>query len=630
MRAYGPLVRRIRQIEGQLRDVPDRGLADRAGRLRVGLAARPSDAEYQSEAFALACEAIRRVVGLEPYGVQVLAGLVIAEGHIAEMHTGEGKTLAAVPPAVFRVLCGQKVHVATANQYLADRDFELLEPVYRLLGIRCGALHADAQPAQKRAAYRSEVTYGPGYEFGFDYLRDQLALLENPPQRLGQRFRRHLRGRPEVAVPILQPEREFAILDEVDSVLVDDARTPLILCGARDQQMPPEEAAAFLKADQLAVQLTPGRHFGMDRKKRHIWLTQSGLAKAQTARNFMPALRLHRPWQVYLENALFARYFLRRDVHYVVDGEAIQLVEETTGRIFADRSWRGGLHQAVQAKERLPITYENQSLARISRQRFYQLYQTLSGMTGTALEAAGEFWQLYRLRVLPIPLNRPSRRRELPAECFAEQGAKWQAVVEEIRRVHATGQPILVGTRSIRNSELLSELLKQAGVPHEVLNGKQDAEEAELVARAGQLGAVTVATDMAGRGTDIKVHPDALALGGLYVIATERHESRRVDRQLIGRCARQGEPGMYRFFLAADDDLIQTYAPQIVPKLQRVAAAGPSAATSFQDAVDRVQRRAEKLARAQRLRLYQFDRWLEGATETLTRPTPLKDNPVPF
>ena len=472
------------------------------------------------------------------------------------MQTGEGKTLTAALPVFILGLRGEGVHLATVNSYLAERDCEEVRPILERLGLSVGLIGDDDSPDTKRAAYACDVTYGTGYIFGFDYLRDQLTLRERLTERGRQRFRDTLRG--ESAAPqTMQRGLAVSLVDEIDSVLIDDAATPLVLAGAADGESP--DADVHRAARDLALALRQDEDFTIDKLENRIEFTAAGADHVHADNIPIPSRLLIRPWRDYVEAALRAEYLFERDVHYIVRDEEIQLVDQTTGRIHSERQWRGGLHQAVQALEGVPIKAETDTLARITRQRFYQKYRGLGGMTGTAAGGERELWEMYQLRVVRIPTNRPNKRILEPELAFSTAEAKWQAITDEVQRVHQENRPVLVGTRTIATSQLLGELLQSRGIPFRILNGKQDAEEAEIIAAAGQAGAVTIATNMAGRGTDIRLSDAARAAGGLHVIATEHHDSVRIDRQLAGRAARQGDPGSARFFAAADDQIIRQF-----------------------------------------------------------------------
>jgi preprotein translocase subunit SecA len=565
---------------------------------------------------ALVVEAARRTLGINYYDVQLLAGLALARGLIAEMQTGEGKTFVAAFPAFVRSLDGRGVHVMTVNAYLAERDYTLMAPLYELLGLRVGYLRPQADRAEKKQAYADDITYGPGYEFGFDYLRDQVALMGSRQPRLGEGLRDRLAGRQSPATMTMQRGHRFAVVDEIDSVMLDEATTPLLLSDGLPGDAP--NAATFRLARDQVSRLQADRDYVLDRKARAVKLTPAGQQQILLHARQVAATGLDRPWPTYVEQALHAQLIFRRDVDYVVRDGKLLLVDENTGRIFEDRSWRDGLHQAVQAKEQVPITTENRPIAQISRQRYFRLYDGLCGMSGTVTGAEREFHRVYGLSVVTIPTWKPCRRRMGPTRFFAHESAKWSAIVGEIERRHATGQPILVGTWSIQNSETVAQLCAARRIPYQLLNGKQDVEEAEIVAQAGQVGMVTIATNMAGRGTDIKLGPAATERGGLHVIGTERHESPRVDRQLAGRAARQGDPGSCQFFVSADDYLLRQHARALARRMQGLGGADGEIHTPLARTLVQVQQRAERRNCERRRQVLAHTDWLEDVLAKLS------------
>ncbi len=606
-------IARIRDTATPLRHVSSRRLKEVYAALRERAEV---DGLLHPEVFLLgmtaAYEAARRVLGIEFYDVQLLAGLALSRGLIAEMQTGEGKTFSAGLPTVLHALTGP-VHVMTVNAYLAERDFELMQNFYEALGLSAGCLRADADPEQKKAAYQCDITYGPGYEFGFDYLRDQLAAFSTTRSRLGDAFRRTMRGLPEATPDTIQPVRNFAVIDEADSVLIDEAGTPLLLSGAGGNPAP--NAAVYQFALGVAASLEEDEDFLLDRSNGRIQLTSDGARRIEKAGTEAAQHGLHRPWIDYVQQALHAAHFLQQDVDYVVRDGEVQLVDQDTGRIFADRSWRNGLHQAVQAKEGVTVTEESQPLARISRQRYFHLYNGACGMTGTAAGSEDELWNVYGLGVASIPTHRTSRRKMLPPRFFGTEEAKWQAIAAEAARIHQTRQPLLIGARTIEISQQIAALLTEAGTPHTLLNGSQDEVEADIVAGAGQQGAVTVSTNMAGRGTDVKLGPGVEELGGLYVIAVEPHESPRVDRQLTGRCARQGDPGVAALFVSADDAVLQKYAPKAAAMMKGQGVAELTG--DFSRHVIAAQNAAARDGRERRQQMSAHNDWLEDVLEQI-------------
>ena len=562
------------------------------------------------EAIALIAEAVRRSHGIVAYDVQLHAGHVLAAGHLGEMATGEGKTLVALLPAFCFALEGRGAHVATVNSYLAERDREFARAPFDRLGMSVGLLVEKAAKSDKRKAYASDVTYGVGTEFGFDYLRDQLAI-----RALGEvrpRFHELLTGCAPRPADVVQRGHAFAVIDEADSVLIDEARSPLIVAiGARNPHATPQ---MFHLADRIAAGLRADSDFTRDPHSHRLTLTSDGTRRALDGLTDDVLPHLQRLWQETIEQALHARHRLKRDVQYVVRDGKVVIVDEFTGRLCPDRTWSDGMHQAVEAFAGVTVTEENSSEATITRPAYFRLYEKICGMTGTAREAAAELRECYGLASTYIPLHRPSRRVLLPDRVFSNRDAKLDAVVREIAARHATGQPVLVGTRTIENSEALAARLAPQGVPFRVLNAKQDADEAVIVEQAGEPDRITIATNMAGRGAHIPVPEESLRAGGLHVIGIERHESARIDRQLIGRCARQGQPGSAQFFLALDDDLLVRHAPDFAPPAANAdGELPPNVAAHFL----RVQLKVEAADRLQRRQLAHYDQWLDELKQAL-------------
>ena len=554
-------LREVRSLGGELRAMSSARLATHAASLRelaMTSGLRP-DVSLLPASFALANEALRRVYGFELYDVQLLAARALIDGAIAEMQTGEGKTFAALPAAVWGGLQGRGVHVSVPNSYLAGRDHAQLQPVLELAGLSAGLLPERAPVSAKRTAYACDVTYGSGYEFGFDYLRDQLTLRKSMGAELGSVILRQLAGRDQespATVETCQRGLFFAIVDEADNVLIDDAMSPLILAEAQSGEATDRDAVFVARNVALTLRDEHIRETGT----QQLELTEAGREYVHRSDVDCPVDQLLRPWTCYVETALRAERFFARDVHYVIDDDGtVQIVDATTGRILADRSWQSGLHQAIEAKEGLTITPEKSALAQITRQRFYRLYRRLGGMTGTTANCRREFRKVYGATTRIISLRTPSRRTVFPLRCFSSQATKWPAIVKSIRDMHRSGRPVLAGTRTIAECEQLANLLREEHVEFTVLDGRQDAEEANIVAEAGRAGRITIATNLAGRGTDIKLPDEVKELGGLHVVVTECHESYRIDRQMIGRCGRQGDPGSAQMFIAMDDWLIRTW-----------------------------------------------------------------------
>jgi preprotein translocase subunit SecA len=487
------------------------------------------------EAFAVVREAARRALGMRPFDVQVMGGIVLHDGDIAEMKTGEGKTLVATMPMYLNGLAGHGAHLVTVNDYLAKRDAEWMGQVYRFLGLEVGVIQANMTPEERRAQYNADVTYGTNSEFGFDYLRDNMTMR-----------REHM----------VQRGHTYCIVDEVDSILIDEARTPLIISGA------PETAAdTYRQFARVVPRLHGGEDYEVDEKQRTAAITESGVAKVERALDIDNLYKDSNGALVnHLIQALRAEALYHKDVEYVVQGGEVLIVDEFTGRILDGRRYSEGLHQAIEAKEKVPIREENQTLATITLQNYFRMYDVLAGMTGTAKTEEDEFRQIYGLEVVQVPTNAPMVRNDENDFIFTTAKEKYAAVVDDLVERYQKGQPVLVGTVSVEVSEMLSRLLDRHGVPHSVLNAKQHEREAEIIKDAGQKGVVTIATNMAGRGVDIKLGEGVVQAGGLYVLGTERHESRRIDNQLRGRSGRQGDPGETRFYLSAEDELIRLFA----------------------------------------------------------------------
>jgi preprotein translocase subunit SecA len=520
--------------------------------LRARLRREGFTEQLAGEAFALVRAAAERTLSMRHFDVQLVGGWALLQGMIAEMDTGEGKTLTATLAAATAALAGHAVHVITVNEYLADRDARQLRPLYESLGLTVGCVVHGLDPEARRAAYRCDITYCSNKEIAFDYLRDRVAL-GGRPRPLAQRIAALAGG--DGGQRLLLRGLGFAIIDEADSVLIDEARTPLILSSPVDAS---KEETLYREALRLARQLAPA-DFRVENAQ--IELTAAGAERLRALAQPLGGIWSGpRRSARFVCQALAALELYERDKHYLVRDGKVQIIDEYTGRLMPDRSWEQGLHQLIEIKEDCEVTGRRETLARISYQRFFRRYLHLAGMTGTAAEVADEMWAVYRLRVATIPTNRAVRRRRLPDQVFGRAEDKWSATVAAIRERHAAGQPVLVGTRSVAASEHLAALLDAAGLPYRLLNARQDGEEAEIVARAGEPGCITVATNMAGRGTDIKLASGVTARGGLHVICTERHDSGRIDRQLFGRCGRQGDPGSYQAILAAEDDLAVTHA----------------------------------------------------------------------
>ena len=538
-----PIVRRINDLEPKLAGLSDASLQEKTFEFKNRLANGETLDDILPEAFAVVREASRRVTGMRHFDVQLLGGIVLHRGDIAEMRTGEGKTLVATLPVYLNALTGKGVHVVTVNDYLATRDSEDMGRIYKFLGLSVGLIVHDLTYDQRRRAYNADVTYGTNNEFGFDYLRDNMVIS---------------------ADQMVQRPLNYCIVDEVDSILIDEARTPLIISG------PGEKSTDLYYTLAGIVKTFTKDDYTMDEKQKTIAPTDSGVAKVEKMLGISNMFdNDHLDLNHLVIQALRARFMMHRDKDYVVKNGEIVIVDEFTGRLMFGRRYSDGLHQSIEAKENVKVQGESKTLATITFQNYFRMYDKLAGMTGTAKTEEDEFNKIYKLDVYVIPTNKPAIRRDLPDVIYKTKNAKYRAVVREVKKRHATGQPILVGTTSINQSEILSQLLDKENIVHNVLNAKYHEKEAEIIKNAGQKGMVTIATNMAGRGTDIKLGPGVAELGGLHIIGTERHESRRIDNQLRGRSGRQGDEGESRFFLSVEDDLMRIFAGDRLENMMR-------------------------------------------------------------
>lgn len=553
---WASLLPRIAALEPELIKLADDQIRKRSLSLRYRARSGEPLSRLLVEGYALVREAGRRTLNMRHFDVQLLGGIAMFHRSIAEMQTGEGKTLTATLPMYLHGLMGRGCHLATVNDYLARRDADWMRPIYQLLGMSVGIIETQMSQPQRRQAYACDVVYGTAKEFGFDFLRDRLLLRrigEGQRDLLGGMLGQHQAAADEKPV---QREPYFALVDEADSILIDEARTPLIISA-----LPTEEEQLAVECYKWSVsvikEFVEDEDYEYDHEKKTAELTREGRQKVRLLQKppAMDTVGMVNIYQ-YIERAILVDREYHLDRQYVVRDGEIVIVDEFTGRLSEGRKWRDGIHQAVEAKQGVEVTVATGQAARITVQDFFLRYQHLAGMTGTAMGSAGELRRIYRCHVMPIPTNRPAIRQRLPDRVFGTAEAKWDAVIHEVCEMHAAGRPILIGTRSIDKSELLSKLLQAVGIEHQVLNANHIAAEADIVARAGQRGKVTVSTNMAGRGTDIKLGEGIHELGGLHVICTEMHDSSRIDRQLIGRCGRQGDPGTFRQYLALDDDLL--------------------------------------------------------------------------
>ena len=661
-----PLVEEVNAWSEKVKGASDAELAAKTDEFKARLAEGETLDDLLPEAFAVVREAAKRTIGLYPYDVQVLGGIVLHQRRIAEMKTGEGKTLVATMPAYLNALVG-KVHVVTVNDYLARRDRHWMGPVYEFLGLKVGLIQEGMPPEERKAAYQCDITYGTNAQFGFDYLRDHMVVSEDQK---------------------VQGPLDYAIIDEIDYILIDEARTPLIISGPTK-----ETARMFKEFARIAKLFKEGEDFEVDEEHRRLTLTDQGIAKAEKILKFenlfdpRATLALH-----HLETALRARVFFKRDRDYIVKDGRVIIVDEFTGRLMPDRRYSGGLHQAIEAKEGLTIQRESQTLAQITLQHYFRLYKGLAGMTGTAKTEETEFKEIYGLDVVQIPTNRPLIRQQLPDVIYRTKKAKFEAVADEVARLHKEGRPVLIGTTSIEDSEQLSKLLKRRKLPHQVLNAKHHEREAQIVAQAGRLGAITIATNMAGRGTDIllggnpefrarqeadpkeepekykellekykkeaeeerakivrKAEPnspyakrclaqikkwcqetgrpfrpeewkDGLYEGGLHVIGCQRHEARRIDDQLAGRAGRQGDPGSAQFFMSLEDDLLRVFGGERIGELMDrlgVKEGEPITHDLLTRAIRRAQKRVEERNFEIRKRLLEYDEVMAKQREAI-------------
>ncbi|CAB4763288.1 MAG: preprotein translocase subunit SecA [Actinobacteria bacterium] len=629
VRELEKIAQQVNKFESSISALDDSALRGKTDEFKERVSKGESLDSLLPEAFAVVREAAKRTLGQRHYDVQLMGGAALHKGNIAEMKTGEGKTLVSTLPAYLNALSGKGVHVVTVNDYLAERDSEWMGRVHRFLGLRVGVILSRMSPSERREAYSADITYGTNNEFGFDYLRDNMAWTLSD---------------------CVQREHNFAIVDEVDSILIDEARTPLIISGPADKP-----TKWYVEFANLVARLSRDVHYEVDNKKRTVGILDEGVTRVEEAlkiENLYEAANT--PMIGYLNNAIKAKELFKRDKDYVVMNGELLIVDEHTGRMLAGRRYSEGLHQALEAKEKIEIQDENQTLATITLQNYFRLYNKLSGMTGTAMTEASEFMQIYKLGVIPIPTNKSMQRIDQPDLIYKSEVGKFTAVVEDISNRHKKGQPVLVGTVSVEKSEELSGMLKRKGIPHEVLNAKQHEREAAIIARAGSVGAVTVATNMAGRGTDIMLggnpefmadfelqakglspvdtpeeyekawpgeiakqksaveqeHEKVVALGGLYVLGTERHESRRIDNQLRGRSGRQGDPGESRFYLSLQDELMKRFNSGLVERF--LGAAGMPEETPLEskivsNAIKSAQTQVESLNFEMRKNVLKYD-----------------------
>ena len=594
LKKYEKELRTVNTWADDVAALSDDALRAKAAEFKQQLEDGVSKSSLRAEVYALVREVAARTIGLRPFDVQILGGFALDDRKIAEMATGEGKTLVATLPATLNALCG-KVHVVTVNDYLARRDREWMGPVYEFLGLTVGLLQEGMPPEERQVAYQAHITYGTNNQFGFDYLRDNMV------HSLDQK---------------VQGSLDFAIVDEIDNILVDEARTPLIISGSAADALD-----RYRKFAILTKRFRRDKDFEMDEESRRLTLTDEGIRRAESALSienlFVPE---HTETLDSIETALRALHFFKKEQQYIVKDGRVMIVDDFTGRLMPDRRYSGGLHQAIEAKEGLKVQRESQTLAQITLQHYFQLYKGLSGMTGTAKTEEDEFKQIYALPVLVIPTNQALQRDAKPDRIFRTQKAKFEAITDEVDSMHQAGRPVLIGTNSIEKSEYLSVLLKKRKLDHHVLNAKYHEQEAEIVAQAGQRGALTVATNMAGRGTDIKLGDGVAELGGLHVIGCQRHESRRIDNQLLGRAGRQGDPGSSQFYLSMEDDLLRVFGGDRMGSLMDRIGLQEGEAIEHNlltGAIRRAQKRVEGRNFEIRKRLLEFDLVLSRQREAI-------------
>ncbi|MDD5594258.1 MAG: preprotein translocase subunit SecA [Candidatus Margulisbacteria bacterium] len=593
--SFRPLVARINDLEPSFQKLSDEELRDKSAEFRKRLADNKLLDELMPEAFAAVREASLRTTGMRHFDVQLIGGLILHSGRIAEMKTGEGKTLVATLPVYLNALEGRGSHVVTVNDYLAKRDSEWMGPIYRALGLSTGVIQHWMEPPERKIAYAADVTYGTNNEFGFDYLRDNMALsIEDCVQR----------------------DLHFAIVDEVDSILIDEARTPLIISGMVD-----DAVQNYFKSNDIARRLSKGTDFTVDEKVKNAVLTEHGIKKIEKTLGIEYLYDVGNIGLAHqITQAVAAWHLYQKNVDYVVKEGEIVIVDEFTGRLMIGRRYSDGLHQAIEAKEGVEVRQESQTLATITFQNYFRLYKKIAGMTGTAKTEEGEFWKIYKLEVLTVPTNKQMIRTDFSDLVYKNKRAKFRAVVNEIEKWHKEGRPVLAGTISIENSELVASMLQRRGIPHTVLNAKHHEREAEIIAKAGQRGNVTISTNMAGRGTDIVLGEGVADLGGLHVIGTERHESRRIDNQLRGRTGRQGDQGSTRFYVSLEDDLMKLFGSNRISGMMErlgIDEDTPIEHNMISRAIEKAQKKVEEYHFGIRKQVLEFDDVMNKQRETI-------------
>lgn len=599
----------VTKLEPSTRELSDSQLRKASLALRYRAMSGEPLVKLLPEAFALVREAGRRSMGMRHFDVQIVGGAALFDGCIAEMQTGEGKTLTATLPLYLHALVGKGAHLATVNDYLAERDAKWMEPIYKLLGVTVGVVLTDNSQDQRRKAYASDITYGTAKEFGFDFLRDRLLLRSQGrilSDFLGEGSAERWTGRGDEPV---QRSMHFVLVDEADSILIDEARTPLII-GSLGDEARDTVIATFRWAAENAHMFEKEEHWTLDEDNRKIELTARGrsLVRSIPRDELMRVVALVDLYE-YIERAIKVLTEFHLNRHYVVRDGEIVIVDEFTGRLAEGRKWRDGIHQAIEAKEKIEVTVPTGQAARITVQDLFQRYKHIGGMTGTASTSAPELYKIYKTPVVMVPTNRPPKRERLKDQVYGTMMDKFEAIVDEVKQLHSQGRPVLIGTRSIDKSLILSQMLTRVGINHEVLNANEIAREADIVAQAGLLGKVTVATNMAGRGTDVKITDEVRALGGLHVVCTELHDAARIDRQLIGRCGRQGDPGTYRQYLSLDDDILKNgFGMKRFEAMKKLGEAGGRAYHSMAKSFRRAQAKVERKHFRDRMMLLHHER----------------------
>ena len=569
--------------------------------------------QFQLEFAGMVANAVTRGLGFRLHDVQVLGIAAGMNGAIVQMQTGEGKTVVTGCVAAIMAFTEKHVHVGTTNAYLAERDREYNLPVWDALGLSSGFLSPENDDDQSRRAYQQNITYGPGYQFGFDYLHDQIYLREQAESRLGQKTLNRISGIDVNRKLIQQPEFDVMLIDEADSVMIDEAMTPMVISGGAAELADP---MPFLIAQKIALDLEQNVDFEIKSSTKEIKVTDEATQRIHEAIKGRKKLKLERPWSTYVQNALRAANLLKRNVDYVVIDGGVAIVDQNTGRIFEDRTWQDGLHQAVECKEGVDINSSPPSHARVTRQRYLQQYKHLAGFTGTALPVAAEFRGVYASPVFEVPTNIPCKRKYDRTRFFSDIESKFREIVEAVRSRHRKGQPVLLGARTISESEQIRDRLVASGLNAKVLNGVQDEEEAEIVSQAGHFGSITVATNMAGRGTDVKPDEEAKNVGGLHVIGISPNFSARSDRQLAGRAARQGDPGSCQFFVSAEDEIIEMYGEGLGKQIRSNAKADGETRRDFSKSLSALQVSLEAKFAEQRKQMVLNDRWMDKVRET--------------